>query len=207
MLRADVVTIWGYFAVASILSSFDSVLPLFVQGTFGWSQTWQGLIFLPLSLPHSLSPVFGRLNNKYSKTRRYLAGGSFLGNTVACVLLRFVSNDAPRQNVLRCALIAVLELSIAVVVPGLIAEAVYAVLDEEERKPGVFGKTQPMALVNGILTSAFSVGAMAGPFLAGYIRVSAGWDTRAWVFGLVAGVSAIPMLLFLGGFSLARLDA
>lgn len=56
-----------------------------------------------------------------------------------------------------------------------------------------------MALAYGILNSAFAAGSMVGPFLAGFIRESAGWSTMSWVIGLLMGVSAIPILLFLGG--------
>ncbi|KAJ5348901.1 uncharacterized protein N7506_002154 [Penicillium brevicompactum] len=191
-------TIWGYFVLSMILSCFDSVLPLFVEDTFGWSQLDQGLIFLPLSIPNFLGPVFGHVNDRFGKARRYLAAGSFLGATVACVLLRLISQNTIKWKVVLCVLLALLGLSLAALVPCMLSEIGFIVLEEEERKPGVFGKVQPVALVYGILSFVFAAGSIVGPFLAGFIRESAGWNTMTWVLGLIAGVSAIPMLL-LGG--------
>jgi hypothetical protein len=54
-----IVAVWGNFAIANILSSFDSVLSLLVQETFRWKPSGQGLAFLPLMIPHILRPVTG----------------------------------------------------------------------------------------------------------------------------------------------------
>lgn len=206
LLRSERVwaSLWGYFVMSMINSCFDSVLPLFVEDTFGWSQLGQGLIFLPLSIPNFLGPVFGHINDKFSKARRYLAGGSFLGATVACVLLRLVSEDTIKWKVVLCVLLALLGLSFAALVPCLLSEIGFIVHEEEERNSGVFGRVQPVALVYGIMSFVFAAGSIVGPFLAGFIRESAGWNTMTWVLGLITGVSVIPMLT-VGGLSVPSL--
>ena len=41
-------SMWAYFILSLALTSFDSVLPLFVEQKFGWGQTGQGLIFIAI---------------------------------------------------------------------------------------------------------------------------------------------------------------
>jgi MFS family permease len=48
----------------------------------------------------------------------------------------------------------------------------------------------------------FAAGSLIGPFFAGFIRQQVGWGTMGWALGLVTGVSAIPILLFMGGWIL-----
>lgn len=61
-----------------------------------------------------------------------------------------------------------------------------------------------MALAFGLSNMGFAAGSLIGPFFAGFIRQSAGWGTMGWAMGLIAGVSAIPNLLFVGGWILRK---
>jgi MFS family permease len=201
LLASDrmLVTLWAYFIVAVALTSLDSVLPLFVQDTFGWKQTAQGLIFIPVSVPHILDPFFGYINDKFPQARRFVVGGALLTTVPLFVLLRLVTTNSMNQKVVLCVLLALIGLCLAFLIPPLFVEASYVVQEKEAESPGVFGKGGAMALAYGILNSAFAAGSMVGPFLAGFIRENAGWGTMSWVIGLLMGVSAIPILLFLGG--------
>jgi MFS family permease len=201
LLASDrmLVTLWAYFIVAAALTSLDSVLPLFVQDTFGWKQTAQGLIFIPVSVPHLLDPFFGYINDKFPQARRFVVGGALLITVPLFVLLRLVATNSMSQKVVLCVLLALIGLCLAFLIPPLFVEASYVVQEKEAESPGVFGKGGAMALAYGILNSAFAAGSMVGPFLAGFIRESAGWGTMSWVIGMLMGVSAIPILLFLGG--------
>ncbi|KAF7590641.1 hypothetical protein BBP40_002589 [Aspergillus hancockii] len=194
------VTIWAYFILSVALTSLDSVLPLYVKDTFHWGQTGQGLIFVPLSIPHLLDPVVGYLNDKLPNCRRYLASGALFATIPVIVCLRFVTDDSLRHKVLLCALLALLGVCLAFLTPPILVEASYIVQEKEEKNPNIFGKGGAMALSYGILNSAFAAGSIVGPFFAGYIRQCAGWSTMAWALALLTGVSGIPVLLSLGGF-------
>ncbi|PYI11535.1 MFS transporter [Aspergillus sclerotiicarbonarius CBS 121057] len=202
LLASDrmVVTIWAYFILSVLLSSFDSVLPLFVEDTFGWGQTGQGLIFIPLSIPHISDPLFGMINDKYPNTRRYMAAGALFTTVPLLVLLRLVTHNSMGQKVLLCALLALVGFCIASLMPPLLVEASYIVGEKEAQNPNIFGKGGAMALSYGILNAAFAAGTIVGPFFAGYIRQSAGWQTMTWALALLTGVSGVPILLLLGGF-------
>lgn len=199
-----VVSVWGYFIISIVLTSFDSVLPLFVQGTFGWQQRGQGLIFIPLMVPHLLDPVTGFIIDKYPKTCRYLAAGAFLASVPVMVLLRFVTDNSMQHKILLCALLACVGLCFAVAMPPLITEVFFAVKEKEDKTPDIFGRGGAMALAFGLSNMGFAAGSLIGPFFAGFIRQEAGWGAMGWALGLIAGISSIPILLFVGGWILRK---
>ncbi|KAL4936443.1 hypothetical protein BDV06DRAFT_205063 [Aspergillus oleicola] len=194
------VSLWAYFILSLLLTSFDSVLPLFVEETFNWQQTAQGLVFIPLTIPHIIDPVIGFINDHYPWSRRYLAGGAFFAAVPALVCLRFVQYNSTRQVVLLCALLAVIGLCIAAMLAIILVEASYVVKEKEEKSPEIWGKGGAMALAYGVLNSAFAAGSLTGPFLAGFIRESVGWGTMAWAIALIVGFTGIPVLFCMGGF-------
>jgi MFS family permease len=199
-----VVSVWGYFIISIVLTSFDSVLPLFVQGTFGWQQSGQGLIFIPLMVPHVLDPVTGFIIDKYPKSCRYLAAGAFLASVPVMVLLRFVTDKSMQHKILLCALLACVGLCFAVAMPPLITEVFFAVKEKEDKTPDIFGRGGAMALAFGLSNMGFAAGSLIGPFFAGFIRQEAGWGAMGWALGLIAGISSIPILLFVGGWILRK---
>ncbi|KAK1138693.1 hypothetical protein N8T08_002084 [Aspergillus melleus] len=197
-------SLWAYFIVSVVLTCFDSVLPLYVEETFGWAQTGQGLIFIPLSVPHVLDPLVGYVIDTYGESRRYLAAGALIASVPILVLLRFVTHNSMGQKVLLCALLVLTGVCLSVLLPSVMVEASYVVQDKEEQTPDIFGKGGAMALSYGLLNSAFAAGTIIGPFFAGFIRESAGWGTMTWAMAVLTGVSVVPSLLCLGGFRLTR---
>lgn len=191
---------WGYFTMSLLLASFDSVLPLYVSDTFHWKQAGQGLIFLPISVPQIIEPFVGAFIDRYPYSRRYLASGAFLCSIPLYVCLRFVTHDSIQQKLLLCALLALLGLCIAFIVPAVVFEISAVIVEKEKMDPHVFGKGGATAQAYGLSNSAFAVGSLVGPFFAGFIRNSAGWGTMAWALGIISGVSALPVLLMLGGW-------
>ncbi|KKK12524.1 hypothetical protein P175DRAFT_0559234 [Aspergillus ochraceoroseus IBT 24754] len=148
LLAADriLVSVWAYFILSVILTSFDSVLPLFVEETFHWKQTAQGLIFIPLTVPHVFDPLVGYINDRYEEARRYLAAGAFFGAVPVLVLLRLVTDNSMHQKILLCTLLAPLGICLAIIITPVMVEASYVVKEKEEETPDVFGKGGAMAL-------------------------------------------------------------
>ncbi|KAL4759979.1 MFS transporter [Aspergillus foveolatus] len=194
------VALWAYFILSLLLTSFDSVLPLFVDETFHWKQTAQGLVFIPLTVPHTLDPIFGYINDNYPSSRRYLAGGAFFATVPVLVCLRLVKSDSIHDIILLCALLALVGVCIAAMFSIILVEVSYVVQEKEDANPGVWGKGGAMALAYGVSNSAWAGGSLAGPFLAGFIRENAGWGTMAWVLALVVGSTGVPVLGFIGGW-------
>lgn len=198
--------LWAYFVLSLCLGSFDSVLPLFVRDTFGWQQTGQGLIFLPLMIPHIVDPITGAIIDRFPRSPRYIASGAFLCAVPVMVLMRLVTENTMQHKIILCALLALVGLCVAVAMPPLVAEVFYIVKEKEEKDPNVFGRGGAMALAFGLINVGFAAGSLVGPFFAGFIRDKAGWGTMTWAMALITGVSALPLLLFLGGWVFRKPD-
>jgi len=198
------VALWGNFVVALFLTSFDSVLPLFVQETFGWQQSGQGLIFVPLIVPHVLDPVTGFVIDRFPRSCRYITAGAFFTLAPLLVLLHLVTDNSMYHKIILCSLLGLIGLCLAAVLPPLDVETFNVVEEKEEQRPGAFGPGGATALAFGLANMAFSAGSLIGPFFAGFIRQEAGWRTMSWALGLVAGLSAIPIMLFVGGWILSE---
>jgi MFS family permease len=192
------VVLWGYMVTALIMTAFDSVLALFVRERFGWNQSAQGLVFLALFIPQLLNPAVGMIRDRYARAGRYMVGGAFAIGCLALILLRFVVNDSVGSKVLLCTLLAVVGLSVTFSMTPLFVEISDVVRDMEKEAPGRLNQAAATALGYGLMNSSWSVGALVGPFLAGFIKNAAGWTTMAWVLGVVVGVSAVLVLLFMG---------
>ncbi|KAI9715867.1 MAG: hypothetical protein M1812_005687 [Candelaria pacifica] len=202
--RRLVTALWGCLVQASLLTSFDSVLPLFVRRTFGWSSTGAGLIFLPLVIPSFAAPIIGWLSDKYGP--RWLAVSGFLLALPFFTLLRLVTHDTIPQIVVLCVLIALIGFSVACVLPPLMAEITYIVQAKEKENPGMFGSGGAYAQAYGLFNCAYAGGCVVGPIWAGFVEDKAGWGTMAWSLGLLSALSAIPTMIWTGGLITERHD-
>lgn len=195
------VIIWTYLVIAVVLTSFDSVLPLFVLDTFNWQQTAQGLIFIPLSIPSLLDPIIGRIIDRWPRSGRYICAAGLFCSVPTLVCLRFITYNTINHKVLLCALLVLIGVFIAAfLMPPVMVDVSAVVHAKEEEARDVFGQGGAMALAYGILNSAWAVGTIVGPFFAGFIRDDAGWGTMAWAMSLLTGITGVPVLWCLGGF-------
>ncbi|KAL3456650.1 major facilitator superfamily domain-containing protein [Aspergillus heterothallicus] len=200
------ISLWGTFLVSLVLTSFDSVLPLYVEETFGWQQTAQGLIFIALVVPHLVDPLVGSLVDRLPNAARFLISGAFVSAITPAILLRLVDTYSMNDKVILCALLAVIGLCLAIANTPLMLETFFAVKEKESALPGRLDTTRggAVAFAFGLSNMAFAAGSVVGPFFAGYIRQRAGWDTFAWAMGLIVGVSSVPAVLWTGGWIMER---
>jgi len=187
---------------AALVTAFDSVLTIHAANIFDWTSTGAALLFLPLVIPTFAAPLFGWLIDKLGG--RYFVVVGFVGAAPPLVCLRFVKHNSIGDKVLLCVLLAVVGLSFALTFPPIMAE-ISGVVDAEEKRmlahghPG-FGNGGAYAQAYALFNMAFAAGCMIGPLLAGFIVDTSGWATMAWVLGLLAGFSAVPAFLWLGGW-------
>jgi MFS family permease len=120
------------------------------------------------------------------------------------VLLRLVTHDAIQQIVLLCALLVLIGVAIALIVPPVMAEFIYIVDKKERQQPGLFGSAGAYAQAYGIFITAWAAGYLVGPVWAGFVETKAGWSTMTWSLGAFSAVSAIPILAYTGGFITRR---
>ena len=195
------VAFWGYFVVIFVLTAFDSVLPLFVQETFGWNQTGQGLVFLSISIPNIFDPLVGAVIDRFPNSCRYFAAGGMFCAALLVALLRLIVEKTIGQMVLLCTILALLGSCLGAATTAIMVEITSVADDILRKPPGVSGQNDTVALglIYGLMSSASAAGSLAGPFFAGYIRERAGWITMTWTIALVVGISGVPLLLSVNG--------
>ncbi|KAI0836043.1 major facilitator superfamily domain-containing protein [Hypoxylon sp. FL0890] len=206
-LKGLIVPTSGWLVVGSLLTAFDGVLPLFVQGTFQWSVSASGLIFLLLFVPSTVvSPLCGAMCDRGSpRTSRFLAAAGFCLCVPSLAMLGIVKKDSIRDKVLLCVLLAVIGSGTALAGPPLMKQVAVVVEDTEQRSPGIFGPRGGSALAYGLHNSAFALGNLMGPMIAGAIMASFGWASMGWALAVISAVGMFLVLLFMGrGSTMAR---
>lgn len=190
--------LWAVLIQSSLLTSFDSVLPLFTKSTFSWTATGAGLIFLPIVVPTFLGPLIGGLSDKHGP--RWYATIGFAGCCPFIILLRLVEANTLRQKVLLCALLALIGLFLTLALTPIMAEITYAVVDKESRRPkGYYGKNGAYAQAYSLFNIAWAAGSMVGPLLAGLVVNARGWPTATLILGCVSVFTALPTAVWTGG--------
>jgi len=193
-----VTALWGCAVQSSLLSSFDSVVPLFVARTFHWDSIGAGLVFLAVVIPTLASPLAGYVADRYGA--RWLTVTGFVIAVPFWLLLRLVTYDSLSQKVLFCALLFLIGVSLTLVLPPLMAEVSYIIEAKEKQHPGIYGPSGAFAQAYGLLIAAFSAGTLIGPIWSGYVEDSAGWKTMTLSLGLFSLAGALPCLIYTGGF-------
>lgn len=198
MSRRLLSALFAVLVQSSLLTSFDSVLPLFAKNTLGWNATGAGLIFLPFVVPTFLGPFIGLLSDKHGP--RWYATAGFVGCCPSVILLRLVDHNSSRQRVLLCALLALVGLFLTLALTPLMAEITYAVAEMEDSLPkGYWGQNGAYAQAYSLFNIAWAAGCMLGPLLSGLIVDSRGWSTATLILGCVSIFTVLPVVIWTGG--------
>jgi MFS family permease len=152
--RRLLAALWTTLALATLMTQFDSVLPLYVEETFHWGATAAGLVFLPLLLPAFFSPLIGAAIDKVGP-RWFTVSGLLLFLPLQ-VLLRFVDHNSMGQKVLLCALLLLLGIALNLALTPLLAEITYVIEQKEKDNPGLFGRKGAYAQAYGLWNVAWA---------------------------------------------------
>ncbi|KAL8637998.1 MAG: hypothetical protein Q9228_004801, partial [Teloschistes exilis] len=165
--RGILAAMYGGFVQTCLITSFDSILPLFVHRTFGWDSSGGGSIFLAISVPSLAAPVVGIMSDRLGARRVVLAG--FGVSMLALTLLSLVGQNTIQHMVLLCALLALTGFGTTMMLSPLAADmcAIVSQLGEDHRS--LFGPGGAFAKAYGLFNTALAVGAMVGPALAGLL--------------------------------------
>ncbi|KAK9368905.1 major facilitator superfamily domain-containing protein [Lipomyces kononenkoae] len=181
--------------IAWIFTALDAMLPLHVETIFHWGTLGSGLVFLPIALTSPISPLIGFWIDRRGP-RWPLAAGLLLACPIL-VLLRLPDNGSIGHIILLFALLTLLGVSGCMLMPSSMAEISTCVSAAERKKPGIFGKGGAYGLAFGLFNLAYSAGSVFGPL---FVTGTKEWGTATWALGLICFVSAIPAILFTGGF-------
>ena len=189
--------LFGVTVTAILMSQFDSVLPLYVQTTFGWDSTAAGLIFLPITLTAFLSPIVGGGVDKYGP--RWFVVAGFFSLSPFEIAMGLVNQNTLVQKILLCVLLSMIGICFDLMIPPLLVEVTAVTVAKEESHPGIFGKGGAMAQAYGLFNLAWALGSLIGPLWAGFTNQAFGWKVMAWSLALLSFVAAPPMGTWIGG--------
>ena len=182
--------LWGIMVIATMVTIFDGVLPLYVHETFGWESLGAGLMFLSTCSTSLLEPFFGHLADKYGT--RWLGVASFACAIPPYLFLRLVDHDSFNQKALLVVLLAMIGMCWSVGMTPLTAEVSKIVDEFEQETPGIFGDRGAMAQAFGLTNVAFAAGSLVGPLYGGFMKESVGWGNMTMSVGLLSAITFIP---------------
>jgi Major Facilitator Superfamily len=191
-------SLWGCLVQATLMAAFDTILPLRVHQVFHWDSLGGGLVFLPVVIPSFAAPIVGSLCDKYGP--RYFATAGFILACPLFVCLRFVTHDSIGQKTLLCTILFLLGVANLVGFPALMAEITFGLMDIERRNPGIFGEQGAYAQAYALFNIAFAGGCLLGPIWGGFLIAKAGWGTLTWSVSLLSAITALPTVLWVGGW-------
>ncbi|KAK0864378.1 hypothetical protein LTR87_015827 [Friedmanniomyces endolithicus] len=190
--------LWACLMQATLLTAFDSILPLFVRNTFHWTSVGAGLIFLPLVVASFFGPLVGWASDRIGP--RWLATSGFALSCPFLILLRLVERESFGQKALLCALLGFVGVGLTLVLTPMMAEITYAVDARARRLPaGAFGVNGAYAQAYSLFNMAWAGGCLVGPLLAGLVNQRAGWGPTTLILGVVSIATAVPTAVWTGG--------
>jgi MFS family permease len=191
----------SWLVIGIIETAFDSVLPIFVQDTFHWPVIGAGLVFMAFYLPSIfLSPCCGYAIDRIRNSSRILGSGGFFLCGPSFILLGLVGRDSIEEQVLLCVLLTLIGVGTAFSGPPLLKEVGIVVEQAQKGYSGSFGPKGAVARAYGIHNSAFAIGNLLGPILAGLLNSAFGWAIMGWFFGVLSLITGVVVLLSLEGW-------
>ena len=190
--RRFMAAVYGSFTHIFLLTSFDAILPQFVKRTFGWGPASAGTLFLAISGPCVLGPLFGSFSGRYGPRTVCLTG--FGITTPAFVLLGLVKDDNVVGKVMLCffllltggfihcsrgfqALTTALGVGLNLILAPLAADIFHEVEILAESHPETFGNGGAYAQAYALLCFAMGLGTALGPIISGVLFEKFGWQT------------------------------
>ncbi|KAL8823997.1 MAG: hypothetical protein Q9191_005379 [Dirinaria sp. TL-2023a] len=182
--------IYGTLLQVSLLTSFDSILPLFVERTFNWESLASGAIFMALALPSVFGGMAGTLSDKFGARVVVLVGFVLSSVMIALMFVMLALEAKPLHSDQ-----AFQGIGTALMLSPLAADISLAAEQLEKEHEGIFGQNGPDSQAYGLFNSAHAAGTVLGPAFAGAVYDKAGWNVAVWALaGLCA--SGIPVVIF-----------
>ncbi|KAJ5462946.1 hypothetical protein N7475_007890 [Penicillium sp. IBT 31633x] len=190
------ISLWAVVVGALVVSAFDATLPIFVENTFQWNVLGAGLIFLPGASAAIFQPFFGLLSDRLGP--RLITFASFVILVPSLICLRFVAKNSPSHISLLCVILVLVGMCIDLTEPALLVEIQRVLDDMEAEDPAVFGSKGAVAQAFSLENMAHFGGLALGPLVGGFVEFRYGWKVMTLALGVLAAVTAMPMLWLSG---------
>ncbi|KAH8665702.1 major facilitator superfamily domain-containing protein [Tricladium varicosporioides] len=177
-----------------ILGSFDAALPIFVKYQFSWGPIGGGLIFLTLTCSSSLSPLAGKLSDKFPS--RWLTSLWFILSGASLFHLLLVNDDtltSKNQKILLCFFLTLYGFTMNFGTRPLGSDLSQAVESIELENPGIFEGRNISAHAYSMYTGAYAAGILFGPLWASLAFGNWGWIYYVISLGILSVSAAIPV--------------
>ncbi|XP_054578062.1 MFS-type transporter SLC18B1 isoform X2 [Eptesicus fuscus] len=184
------------FIITSLSACFgflDPILSLFVLKKFNLPAGHVGLVFLGLALSYTISsPLCGLLSDKMPHLRKwFLVFGNII--TAGCYMLL---GPVPVLHIQSQLWLLVLMLVVIGISSGMSIIPTFPEIISCAHENGFEEGLSTLALVSGLFSAMWSVGAFMGPTLGGFLYERIGFEWAAAVQGLWALTSGLWMGLF-----------
>ncbi|KAJ5666253.1 Tetracycline resistance protein TetA/multidrug resistance protein MdtG [Penicillium maclennaniae] len=190
--RRVLISSWALLVQGIFLSSFDATLSIFVESRYGWSALGMGLIFLPMAIPAFFEPVFGFITDRFGA--RLMAFSCFLLLCPAIICLRFAEANSTPHIALLITLLFLIGIFIHACAPAMYVETQLALTALESADPGLLGPKGAVAQGFGLQSMCQFAGVFFGPLGGGFVEYRFGWGVMSAVLGVLAALTAVPML-------------
>ena len=211
--------VYGGFIHTMVIVSFDTILPLFVNRTFGWKSTGGGLIFLAITVPSLVSSAIGVLSDRYGA--RLIALCGFTISVSSLALLGLCNDDSIRSKVLLCVLLTLVGRSrlkkgfgnilyqltddhiltgfgLNMILTPLATDVYHQAEVLAANNPQVFNVMGAFAQVYSLFNGALGLAGVVGPGLSGTLYDQTSWQLTVGVLALLCALGSIPVWLYTG---------
>ncbi|XP_068003366.1 MFS-type transporter SLC18B1 isoform X1 [Melanerpes formicivorus] len=193
LLPKIVVLCLTIFSLSTCLGFLDPTVSLFILKTFKLPAGYVGLVFLGLALSYSLSsPLLGLLSDKRPYLRKWLlvSGGLM---TAVCY---FMLGPAPVLHIESQLWIFVLVLVLIGFSLGMCAIPVFPEILQCAYENGFEEGLSVLGLTSGLFNAMWSLGALAGPTLGGFLNEKLGFEWASAIQGVWPLLSGLATGIF-----------
>lgn len=175
------VALTGIFALGSIANGFDAILAPYIASTFNLGPHYVAVLFLAIAIPMLFSLLTGYLTDRYGSKPVASTGLAIAAPAIAALSLVGPGSAKPMFQL--GGLLFAVGVGLALTTIPLRVDAAATIEDIERKRPGVFGAKGAYTKAFGMVNAMDAAGGMAGPLVAGYLKISLGWRGVVWIMG------------------------